>query len=267
MPKKSEGEVALSYDEKSLPVPIEDFAKDAGAGLEEATQQDIATPFLKVLQSKSPETEPMKGAYIEGAMAGDVMNGVTGQIWHAQQGEPIEVVHCAFRSEFVRWGIREKQKGFRGVHSIEEGEDLLKTCTRDEKSRDVLPGGEEHIQRTAMHYVLVSPEGDPAVIAMASTQLKKSRGWNAIMTQWRVNSPQGSIRPATYGRTYKLSTVPESNAKGDWYGWRIIPGPFVTGDLYQLGKNFHEVVSAGMARVIDVTPEGSDIPEPGEPTF
>ena len=45
------------------------FADDAGAGMEGATAESFAIPFLSVLQKGSPQVDEASGAALEGATA------------------------------------------------------------------------------------------------------------------------------------------------------------------------------------------------------
>ena len=47
-----------------------DFVSDSGMGLENVDKQDLALPFLKLLQSGSDETKKKHAKYVEGAEAG-----------------------------------------------------------------------------------------------------------------------------------------------------------------------------------------------------
>ena len=46
------------------------FIQDAGMGLENMDKDDLALPFLKLLQSSSDETKKKHANYVEGAEAG-----------------------------------------------------------------------------------------------------------------------------------------------------------------------------------------------------
>ena len=60
--------------EGNLPAEL-NFIQDAGAGLETIDKDDLALPFLKLLQSGSDETKKKHANYVEGAEAGDPSAG------------------------------------------------------------------------------------------------------------------------------------------------------------------------------------------------
>ena len=53
------------------------FEADAKLGLENMDQDDLALPFLKLLQNSSDETKKKHSSYVEGAEPGMFYNTVT----------------------------------------------------------------------------------------------------------------------------------------------------------------------------------------------
>ena len=106
-----------------------------------------------------------------------------------------------------------------------------------------------YIQTSATHYVL-TVDGDSfqqVMIPMAGTQLKKSRTWNSLMASLKVKSGNGNVfTPPSYSHKYRLTTVPESNDRGSWYGW-VIENLGVLGEgemhLYDAAKQFASTVN------------------------
>ena len=65
-------------EEAALPAMMaESFAADAGSGFENADKDSYAIPFIKLLQSMSPQCKKSNGAYIQGAEEGMLFNTVT----------------------------------------------------------------------------------------------------------------------------------------------------------------------------------------------
>jgi hypothetical protein len=92
-----------------------------------------------------------------------------------------------------------------------------------------LPNGNE-IKTTSYFSVLMLVDGNtdvnhedeskrPArcIIPMTSTQLKKARTWLNMMQAIKI----GGKTPPMYSHIYRLTTVPESNEKGNWQGWKV----------------------------------------------
>lgn len=242
--------------ESAVALPMEMLAEDAGGGFEEATSEDIAIPFLVILQKGSPQVDPLNGKHIDGATAGQLFNTVSEEVL----GDSIDVIHCYFRREVVEWRLREKGGGFVAVHPKDTP--LFASCKRDEKNRDVMPNGESHLVSTALHYVML-PDGQRAVIAMSSTQLKKSRKWVAMMAERKVQRPDGtSFTPPSYAQVYHLGVAGESNAKGAWAGWVIRSGPMLAdATLYASARAFAQLVREGKATPTDNGAASTDVEE------
>ena len=84
------------------------------------------------------------------------------------------------------------------------------------------------------------------MVAMSSTQLKKSRRWLANMTAIRKTTKDGkTYTPPSYSHVYQLTTVPEKNSKGTWYGWKIDMVSEVTEiAVYNQAKAFAQSINA-----------------------
>ena len=85
------------------------FIKDAGQGLENMDKDDLALPFLKLLQSGSDETKKKHANYVEGAEAGMFYNTVTKKLYSGEKG--IEVIPCFYKLTFPEWAPFERKEG------------------------------------------------------------------------------------------------------------------------------------------------------------
>lgn len=186
------------------------------SGLEQVRQEDLGIPFLMILQATSPELKKTSQKYIAGAAAGDVINTLTREIVHTQGGEPITVIPCVFERLYVEWKPRDAGGGLVRSH---RDAGILTECKRNEKNQDILPNGNV-VVNTCYFFLQRLSEKAPerAVISMASTQGKKARAWLNLAMSCRSNT--GGVLPF-FSHTYLLSTVPEQNAQGEWFGWKI----------------------------------------------
>ena len=57
---------------------------------------------------------------------------------------------------------------------------------------------------------------------MSSTQLKKARRWNTQMQALKERGKNGLFILPMMAHIWKLTTVPESNDKGSWFGWHQV---------------------------------------------
>jgi hypothetical protein len=223
------------------------FMDDLGnSGFENVRPEDIAIPFIRVLQSNSPQCHgPEK---IPGAMAGQFYNTVT----HAVYKDHIDIIPCAFQKVFIEWTPREQGGGF-----IKEYLDssILSGTKKNDKNVDVLPNGNVLIP-TAKHWCLLLKEDggfERAVLSLTSTQLKKSRNWLSQMLSLQISFKGKKFTPPMYSHSYTVTATEESNDLGSWYGYKI-GNPVLyaqdpkNADLYQDAKKFYSDVTSGSVK-------------------
>lgn len=250
---KAEKAVAVKKEQTTALAPLQmDFEMDAGAGFENADKDAFAIPFLSILQSGSPQCKKSDGAYIKGAEEGMLHETVSGTVYPGDAG--LSVVPCYFRRAFVEWRDREGGGGgFVAEHDAARGAELLRTTTKNEKGQDTLPSG-NYLVDTRYHYVLmITPDGNykPALMTMTSTQMKKSRRWMTVMDAVKMSRGDGSkFTPPMFSHQYHVTTIPESNDKGSWMGWKIELEKMVgDANLYAAAKSFRDAISKGAVKV------------------
>jgi hypothetical protein len=101
-----------------------------------------------------------------------------------------------------------------------------------------------------------------AIIKMKSTQLKKSRTWNSIMSNQRRVDGDEVYQPKDFARSYVLKTIREKNDKGKWFGWVISEGDWIdelkisnVEKIYEDAMLFEKQIHSGE---IDSTPQKED---------
>jgi hypothetical protein len=195
-------------------------------GLENLTNKDLGIPILQIMQKGSAEVdvdhEDHASKKIEGVKVGDIINSVTRKILT----QPVKVVPYFYSLVYVEWRSKQNGGGIAATH-IEEA--ILRQTTRDDKNNDLLPNGNS-IVTTAYLFVRIIQDGlepEDALIAMSSTQLKKARMWLNMMKNFRAGN--GNTLPM-FHRCYFLTTIPESNQKGTWRGWKVEPAPLPIDD-------------------------------------
>ena len=226
------------------------FAEDANIGLEKMTAQDLAIPFLALIQKTSPQIEE-----IDGCKPGMIFNTVSGKVY-----KELIVLPCGYKRSFVEWTPREKGGGYVGEH---QPGDKITLNPRNERGEIVLENGNILVE-TAYQFVLAldGNHTETAVISMSSTQLKKARRWNSMMMGLKVPHPNGTmVTPASFSHMYKISSVQEKNDKGSWHGWNIeIMGPVKDTNQYQMAKTFAGGVKNNDVKV--APPKQDDAPKP-----
>lgn len=225
----------VTTKKEHLPSEI-NFAEDANVGFEDLTQQDVAIPFFVLLQKMSPQLDS-----VEGAKAGQVFNTVTEEVC-----DELKVIPCAYKREFVEWTPREQGGGLVAQHSIDS--EAVQKATRSADGRLISTAGNWLVE-TAYHFVLaITKNGlERGLVTMTSTQLKKNRRWNSLMSGIKLKDTNGnSYTPARYSHIYKLTSSQEKNDKGSWYGWNIeLDSQVQTQDMYNAAKEFAESIQSG----------------------
>ena len=225
------------------------FENDAGNGLSNLGADDLSIPFLRILSDTNDEVKKRSPKFIEGAEVGMIYNTLTKDLYDGEVG--VQVIPCAYQRQYIEWMDRGKGTGAPvNIHPVSS--DIMSKTTRDDSNKDRLPNG-NYVEHTANHYVLVvNKDGTyaQALIAMKSTQRKKSKRWNSLMLGLKLKGKNGMFNPPSYSHVYNLSTVAESNDLGNWFGWDINRvGPVESGDLYNAAKSFAISVDKGEVKV------------------
>ena len=222
------------------------FEADAGAGLENMGQDDLALPFLKILGGMSKELDDL-----EDARKGDIFNTVTGAVYKGKDG--IKVIPVAYQRRFIQWAPRGEGTGA-PVAIYVPGEAMPKTeRSPDDNKEYVTDGSGQYIEETHQHFVIVLHEdgaAETALIAMKSTQLKKSRKWNSMISSLTMQGKNGPFTPPRFSHVYLLKTLLEENSKGSWHGWEMsVDGPITDAAQYKAAKEFNASIEKGEVNV------------------
>lgn len=262
--KKDENAVAV-VEEKATALAaagMMDFAADAGAGMEGASQESFAIPFLSVLQKGSPQVDEASGAAIEGARAGMLFENVTGRLFNGKEG--VLIVPCSYRREFLRWGARDVGGGFKGSYTPEQIADMRsKGQVADvdgklfvpEPDGSVNPNKSDRLNDTRNHYVLILDEASgawtEALLSLTSTQIKKSKMLMSALASVKLKNAAGQMfTPPTFANIVRVTTAGESNDKGTWFGVKFeLAGQVTRPEVYAAAKAFHANIAKGGVQV------------------
>jgi hypothetical protein len=235
------------------------FEADAGQGMENMGQEDLALPFLKVLSGNDPILDEN-----EVARKGDIYNTVTGTVYKGKEG--IRVIPCAYQRRFIQWAPRGMGSGA-PTAIYEPGDVRPETARSGDDNKDyVADGSGEYIEETHQHFVvLVGEDGafETALIAMKSTQLKKSRKWNSMMASRSMQGSKGPFTPPRFSHIYHLKTISEENSKGSWHGWEMsVDSAIADAGLYGRAKAFADSITSGdvVVKHTDEESPNADIP-------
>jgi hypothetical protein len=218
------------------------FEADAGVGLENMGQDDLALPFLKILGGMSKELDNL-----EEARKGDIFNTVSGRVTKGKDG--LNVIPVAYQRRFIQWAPLGEGTGA-PVAIYSPGEKKPETKRDPSDNREyVQDGSGQYIEETHQHYVIVLHDDgsiETALVAMKSTQLKKSRKWNSMISSLTLQGKNGPFTPPRFSHVYNLKTTLEENSKGSWHGWEMSRvGPVEDVNTYNRAKDFAKSISDG----------------------
>lgn len=212
--------VAEAKNTSLAPAGLMDLLEqNAGAGFENIGQDQMQTPFIRIIQALSPQLNKEKPDFIKGASQGDIFNTVTGQVYPEDKG--IVVIPIGFEMKYLEFTPRSAGGGL--VGELKESDPDLRRTTR-EGAAEILPSGNELV-RCHQHLVMVFDEEsetyEPAILDMKKTQLKVSKRWNSQRTACRMMGKNGPFVLPIFGTAWRITTVSESNDQGTWYNFRI----------------------------------------------
>tara|TARA_R110000782_G_C14689392_1_gene400963 strand:- start:9 stop:806 length:798 start_codon:yes stop_codon:yes gene_type:complete len=242
--KKKTSEVSLALD-----------LEEGASGFEEMGQDDLALPRLKLLQKMSEEIDT-----VEGAADGKFYNSVTGELYDGR-GAGLHVIPCAYIRQYLEWS--ERGEGSNApINIFPATSDILsrthKRTTVPGDFKDYLDNG-NYIENSADHYLMIlDSEGfpSPVVINMKSTQLKKSRKWNAMMMSVKAKGKNGVFTPPMFSQIYRLTSVPETNAKGTYSNWEVERvGAVEDAGVYGIAKAFAGSIKSGEVKAAPLQDE------------
>lgn len=230
---------------------------DADAGLSSGIRtQDMAMPFLQILQSNSPQIDRADPKYVPGAEVGMFYNTVTHDL-----APEVKVVPIFQRTTYIEWKTRESGGGFVADHGEAGGVELLRTTKKDEKGRDILPNGNQLVKTMTFVAAIINDAGafEPVVINFTSTQLKKARNWNTLISRLaHPNDQSRTLGNIIFAGTYTFKTVPEQNDKGKWRGFHIESTGYTPAGAYARAKELHLSLAGGATKVDLSRAEGGD---------
>jgi len=226
---------------------LDDDLLSSGTGLEDTSSEDYAIPFIRVLQSGSPQLKKNNGKYIEGAAQGMLFNTVTNELYDGDEG--ILVIPCAYTKKYIEWVPRDSGGG---IVNSDHTADILKSAVQNEKKKYILNNGNE-VQETAQYFALiVNNELEPqeVLLSFTSSQLSFSRRWNSMLRTSRVKNSAGeTVLAPMFANVYRVKTVEQSNDLGSWYGFTAEKEKATPLELARMARDFMTAARSGAVTV------------------
>lgn len=247
---------------KAVAAPANDYGDDAGVGMEGITQDEMLIPFVRIVQPTAQILKEASPNYDENVRQGMMMNTALGTYCSRKHG--FGFIPCFRDSSYTEWVPVDAGGGFRGTwaHDDPRVSVLLKEQGGFKALKTGVDGTE--LVETFSLYGVVVPrdeetgrwevEGMTAgVIAFTSTQIKK---YKQLITRLQalVGSPQP--RYPMFCWRWNVTTQPEKNKKGDYYGWKFELAEDTadasrmppSDPIYQMAREINQLVKSGTAK-------------------
>jgi hypothetical protein len=212
----------------------------------------MAIPFLRMLQSLSPQVKKKDDSYVEGAEEGMWFNTITKHLY----GNKIKVIVLKFERVYIEW--RPNRGGLVGYHSPENAERLAKKKDfGDWKTED----GNSLAETYVYMVMVVDHEAEGAcVLSLSSSAIKEAKAWNRLMTTQIMENGE---RAAPYYMVWEISTEYVTNEKGSWYKPRIklTDERYVTREQYEAVKVERKALPARQVDYRQLEDHGESIPK------
>lgn len=239
------------------------------SGFEEMGSEDMAIPFIAILQKGSPQVEEDNAKYVPGAKAGSLINTVTQELYDGK-GAGIRFIPVHREHKFLEWIPRDSGGGLAGTYDPESDYVVKAKQGAPKFGKIELDNGNDLVETFSVYGLVVSEDGaehTPVLLSFGSTQIKHYKRWMTQARSVTVRDEQGRrVTPPLYAHVYRLGTVLEQNTKGTWYGWKIrfdganaeacrLPQ---TSELYNAAKDFRALVTSGAVKAATDTVQATE---------
>jgi hypothetical protein len=240
------------------------YATDLGTGFEDFTQDDVAVPFVSILQKGSPQVEDENPKQVKGAKAGMLYNNVTGELYDGKAGIHVVPVHRV--RNFIEWIPKDDGGGLVNVFdpSAPEVAEALKKAGK--KFGKIKIGDNNDLVETVSVFCLIAKPDNSTqrvIISFASSQLAGFKKWMTTAQSIQIPAADGSDRmvvPPMFSHLYKLTTFFFQKKENTWYKWLASfalgePSPNAEASrlaegtpLYEAAREFRAMVVSGRAQ-------------------
>lgn len=239
----------------------DDVFFDMDDGMADVTADDLSLARYTILQGLSPQVNPRKDEYVEGAQIGMIMNTATGRVY-----DSIPLVMAAYERRNIEWIPRDKPCPIEGLPKVTGGglykdygtdDSILEECVRFEGNGSLWTPRGHQLVVTGTWYVIDPETLSTAFIAMGNTQFTPSKKLMAGIRDEKVRSPNG-IRPAPlFYRIWELGTKIKSDGENEWFVWNHKPNFRIQEhengrDILEAVREMVRTIKEGEA-VIDIT--------------
>jgi hypothetical protein len=202
-------------------LPFVNPEQDSWDEFREINQGTMSVPFVRILQSLSPQTKKNDPGYVEGAEEGLFFNTVTKRVY----GGAISFIPLKFEHVYIEW--RPNRGGFVGYHDLSNAERLA--VEKDFGKWKTADGNLLQENYVYMGVIAGYESEGVVVLSLSSSMIKTARDWNRLMTTHVM--PNGR-KALPYYIVWRLDAEYVSNDKGSWYVPKVAFERYITEAQY-----------------------------------
>lgn len=267
MASKKSTAVAKKAQQTTDVTVFKGYEEFEGRGFQNQSNDDIAIPFLNILQAMSPEVQEDG---VEGAKAGMLLNSLTQELY-----DEVQIVPAITQHVFVAWKPRDAGGGIVATYQV--GDEVVRAAKakstefgkyKDEEGNDLV----ETFYVAAILSVNDEAKG-MIMIAFTSTKIKAYKTIMGRIRPFQIVMEDGRrISPPLFAHLLTLRTQVQKNSKGSFYVPVITPqvgedgktdltaGLLSPEDIrFKMGAECETLVESGRAKA-DTTSQAADAP-------
>lgn len=227
-------------EQAQLPSTALLFEQDAGSGTENIGKDELAIPYISLLQKTSQAVDPTSAGYVDGAKIGSFL--ITGINKVAAE---LKVIPVHYKRQYAKY----EDNDFRGYVDgavVDAGIESGNFTVSGRKLFD--EAGYEYKDTRTHLFLIINDDGTTTagILNLSSTQIKKSKTLlTQIQTFLETGKSGGKFTPPSYSHVYRLSSVAEKNDNGSWSGVKFDRIGYVeSAEIYNKAKALHESASS-----------------------
>lgn len=217
--KKKNKDLAAPIDAATELAMVETYGEMEGEGWENQTSDDIAIPFLGVLQALSPEVTDGDPKRLEGAKPGQLINTLTQELIEGDKG--IHIIPCLTDHVFVEWVPRDKGGGYVAAFAHDSPE--VKQAKEESKKFGEYKRGDNDLIETFYMYALLlgadpdAPEATtPIIVPFTGSKIKVYKKAMTPLNMFQLRSVDGDgkdrkIKPPMFSHRLHITVFDDKN--------------------------------------------------------
>jgi len=196
-------------------------------GMEDITSADVTLPRYVILQGLSPQINPRKDEYVEGAQMGMILNTATGKVHKS-----IELIFASYQRRNIEWTPRDKPCPVQGLPQVTGGglykdygtdDSILSECVVWEENNSLwTPRGNELVV-TGTWYVIDPATLSVGFIAMGKTQFTASKKLLGGIRDEKIMTSKGIVPAPLFYRAWEMNSIIKTSGENSWFVWHHKP--------------------------------------------